>query len=97
MENNQTFEEKVSKAFEEMGKLIKKIAAAIVDFVERAKKFIKRVLANHPETKKYMKIANNTNNSRIKRKNIKKLRLFFNDRRSAFKNVAVGGNEYGRS
>ncbi|MBC1523745.1 hypothetical protein HB884_05935 [Listeria booriae] len=95
MENNQTFEEKVRKAFEEMVKLIKKIAVAIDDFVKRAKKAIKRLLANHPETKKYMQIASNTNNSRIKRKNIKKLRLLFNDRRSAFKNVAVGGNEYG--
>lgn len=87
MENNQEFEDKVRKAFEEIVKFIKKIAVAIDGFIKSAKKFINRVLSNHPETKKYMQIANNTNNSRIKRKNIKKLRLFFNDRRSAFKNV----------
>ncbi|MBC1892434.1 hypothetical protein [Listeria booriae] len=77
MENNQEFEGKVRKAFEEMVKLIKKIAVAIDDFVKRAKKAIKHILSNYPETKKYMQIASNTNNSRIKRKNIKKLRLLF--------------------
>ncbi|EUJ51808.1 hypothetical protein [Paenilisteria rocourtiae] len=71
MENNQKFEDKARKAFEEIVKFIKEIAVAILDFVER----IKRVLANHPEAKKHMQIASNTNNSRIKRKNIKKLRL----------------------
>ncbi|MBC1459058.1 hypothetical protein [Listeria newyorkensis] len=97
MENNQASFEEVRHKVKKMIELIKEIAVAIDYVFKRLKKAIKHILSNHPEIKKYIQIASNTNNSRIKRKNIKKLRLFFNDRRSAFKNVAVGGNEYGRS